>query len=613
MRALLLAALLFPQAEDVEVRLRVADGGTPIFARVTLRDAAGKLVGSNRYSTLSGRFVPPEGWTVRLPKGRYRLAADAGFEFFRHEEDWAVDGAGEKKIELKRWVNLRKEGWVSGGDHNHLTREGSENKNYGGTPVTLEFAAAAMASRGWAYFAAGGGGPWILEDKQTLHSGRRTEPACEAWNRKYGEHLALWWNNEAIKGRYGHVWFLGKSAPGPTWPYTDRPADAWWSLYDGRFDLWQQGDTSKPLPSYANDDGPLPPIFDCAKSWRERGLLSVFAHPTRTFTIGKNRVTNLAVELPFDLLAGAPVGAIAIMGDHPDHREDQALWFAALNEGFQLAGVAENDTVFGRADLRASPHATYTRLPGARGPVDFGALVEAIAAGRNFASSGAFLILRLDGKATMGDTVAADGKEHALEIRAWASADPADAIEALEVIADGKVVRSVAEARGKRAYEGSVPVRAAGIRWVAAKVLCRNRAAAAVANPIYFRAPGEPRTPEPLRAAVSGRVTRAGAGVPAEIEIRVWGKEAGRAKAGPDGRYTLKDVPIAAHLRFTHEGAAASRVLFFDDPRLRAIHERIFRTEFVGAADALAGCFPPDFFATLRSLARSLTIDAELK
>jgi hypothetical protein len=613
MRAALLAGLLGLAPQDAPVTITVvdADSGKPIFARVVLRDAAGQVLHSTGYKTLNGRFVPPDGWAVSLPKGRYSVRADAGFEFFARSEEWAFDGAPEKKIELRRWVHFRKGGWFPGGDHNHLIRGGAENKNYGGTTVTLQFAAALHASRGWAYYQSGGGGPWIVDgNPQPLHQGRRTEAAAAEWNRKYGEHLHLGWNNEILKTRYGHVWFLGACPSGPAYPYTDKPGDAWWAFYDDSWDPWQTGDKSKPIGPYTSGLWELPPVFDCIRDWRDRGLVSIYAHPTRTFTIGKNRVSNIAVEFPFDLLAGAPVGGLAVMGDAPDHAEDQALWFAALNEGYAVPGVAENDTVYGSETIRSGPFVTYTSVPDMGSPFNPAKLAAALGAGRNFVSSGAFCLLKADGKYGPGDAVPEDGRPHALEVRAWASADPSDAIESLDVVADGKTVERVSAASGKREFSGTVTVK--GVRWALAKVVCKNRAHVAITNPVYFRKPGEPLSPPPLRATVRGRATAGGAGVPAEIVVTAWGKEVSRSKAGDDGAYRLEGVPLAAHLTFTHAGRSARRTALFHDPRIAAIHAKTWATDFVGTPGALAGVFPPRFFDTLRELAREVTIDAEL-
>jgi hypothetical protein len=611
----MLSALLVALAGQVTITVVDAESKEPIFARVVLREPDGKLVGSTGYKTLNGRVVSPEGWTVALAPGKHRLEADAGYEFFRHEEDWTVAGAGEKRIELKRWVNLRKLGWYAGGDHNHLNREGAKDKNYGGSSVTMEFAAALMASRGWSYYASGGGGPWIADGSGacdakdagnlTMNNGRRTEAACDAWNKRHGNRCFLWWNNEIIKSRYGHVWFLGKAAP--TFPYGEEPADAWWALYDDDWDPWQTGDKSRPIPPYTSGKRLSPAPADCIRHWRDRGLLAIYAHPTRTFMIGKNRVSNIAVAFPFDLLAGAPVGGLAVMGDAPDHPDDQALWFAALNEGFRVPGLAENDTTFGSVDIRAVPHATYTQVPDMGATFDLPKLAAALGDGRNFASSGAFCLVTLDGKHRPGDVVPADGKEHALEIQAWATADPADAIDRLEVIADGKVVRAVDAARGKREWKGSVPLKA-DVKWAVIKLICSKRGGAAIANPIYFRKPGEPPSPAPLTGAISGKVTPA---APAEIVVSVWGKEVSRTKAGADGRYRL-EAPLAARLRFSHGGKSAEKSVFFDDPDVRALFHRIYSTDFVGTPGALGNAFPPGIFATLRELAKDATIDVNL-
>lgn len=512
---------------------------------------------------------------------------------------------------LKRWVNLSRDKWFAGGDHNHLIRDGAENKNYGGTPVTLEFAAALMASRGWNYFAVGGGGPWIVQgDTKELQDGRLTQPAITRWNQRFGKHLSLSWNNEIIKSRYGHVWFLGESKLGPTYPYTSRPGDAWWAFYDDSWDPWQTGDKSKSIGPLRSALWDLPPVFDCIKSWQESGLISIYAHPTRTFMIGENRVSNIAVEFPFDLLTGAPVGGLAVMGDSPNHPRDQALWSAALNEGYQVPGIAENDTVFGRDSIRLNPHVTYTHVPAMPDHFDLSKLTEAMGSGRNFVSSGAFCTLEADGIYRIGDTVLDDGQPHSLDIHAWASSDPLDTIESLEIVANGKVVDRVHAATGKREFTGKVSV--VGAKWVLAKVICRNHNAVAITNPIYFRTHDELKTPAPLSVTVSGRVTLGGSGVPAEILVSAWGKEIARSRAGDDGAYRLEEVPLAAHLAFKFKNATRETSILFSDPEIVALHAKIWATDFVDAPDALGGVFPPEIFALLRDAAKHVTVNLDL-
>lgn len=614
-----LAALLWSLAgapDDVAVTIRVVDkeSGKPMFARVVLKNADGGVIGSTGYKTLNGRFVAPEGWKLPLPAGKYSFSADAGFEYGAASGDWTIDAAGEKKIELARWVDFRKDGWVCGGDHNHLIRGGAEDKNYGRTSVTLEFAASLHAARGWGFYQAGGGGEWILDGGQKVHNGKRTESAAAAWNQKYGAQLTLGWNNEILKTRYGHVWFLGQCASGPTFPYTDKAGDAWWSFYDDSWDPWQTGDKTKPIGPLKNSLWDLPPTFDCIKSWRDKGLVAVYAHPTRTFTIGKNRVSNIAVAFPIDLLAGAPVGGLAVMGDDPDHAQDQALWYAALNEGFQVPGLAENDTVYGSPAIRQNLHVTYTKV-GDPGPVDLAKAAASIAAGRNFMSSGAFCIAKVLGKGGkeygMGETyVEEPGIGPTLHVEAWASSDPSDSIDTIEVIADGKSIEKLTPA--KRYFQGGVALQTNPRRFAIVKVICRNKTAVAITNPIYFRKAGEPLTPEPLKTSVQGKATLKGEGVPAEIVVNVWGKEVQRSRCAADGTYKLEGVPLAAHLVFMHAGATVDRNILFHDPKIAALTAKIWSTDFAGAPGALGGSLPPDYFKVLRDLAKESVLDADL-
>ncbi len=611
------------ESSAVKMTLKVmeADSRRPIFSRVVLKDVNGKIIGSSGYRSLSGRFVHPEGWDVSLAPGNYRLEVDAGYEFFPHTEEWAVSRDAEKTIALRRWLDLRKLGWFGGGDHNHLTRDGSQSRNYGGTAVTIEFAAAMMASRGWTYYSSGGGGPWVVngggrcdardDNNQTFHHGRRTEAAAGDWNQKYGDKLYLWWNNEAIKGRYGHIWVLGKSTTGLSYPYSNKAGDAWWAFYDDNWDPWQTKGRVGAIAAYRSGLWELPPVFDCIRSWHDQGWVSIYAHPTRTFHIGPHRVSNIAAEFPFDLLAGTPVGGLAIMGDRPDHIDDQALWFAALNEGFQVAGIAENDTVFGRDDIRAIPHTTFTHVPEMGAAFDLGKLAGALAAGRNVVSSGAFLDIQLDGKHRIGDTAPVTGTEHTLSVQAWASSDASDAIERIEIIAGGKIIHTIEAARGKRDYSGEVKI-STDAKWLLVKLLCRKPGIVAITNPIYFRKTGEGSNPQPIRATVSGIVTRGGRGIPAEIIVTAWGKEVARTKTGADGAYRMEGIPLSAHFTFSHEGKSARKTILFDDPDYRDIHHRIYSTEWIAKPNTLGGCFPADIFQILRQFAQDVRLDADL-
>ena len=59
-------------------------------------------------------------FTIRLPEGRWRIAAARGMEFVPVREEFRTgDGDLEKTFRLERWIDLPSEGWYSGDIHVH--------------------------------------------------------------------------------------------------------------------------------------------------------------------------------------------------------------------------------------------------------------------------------------------------------------------------------------------------------------------------------------------------------------------------------------------------------------------------------------------------------------
>jgi len=111
-------------------------------------------------------------------------------------------------------------------------------------------------------------------------------------------------------------------------------------------------------------------------------------------------VSNIAVAFPFDLLAGAPVGGLAIMGDDPITRRTRR---SGSPPERRLPGSGSRGERHGLRFARDPPnlHVTYTHV-GDQGPVDLAKAAASIGAGRNFASSGAFCIATVLGKGGKG-------------------------------------------------------------------------------------------------------------------------------------------------------------------------------------------------------------------
>ncbi len=69
-------------------------------------------------------FYSPAHFETQLPVGAYNLLVEKGFEYYPCEKDFNIlaDQTTNIKVELVRWVDMAKEGWLSGDYHNHFDR-----------------------------------------------------------------------------------------------------------------------------------------------------------------------------------------------------------------------------------------------------------------------------------------------------------------------------------------------------------------------------------------------------------------------------------------------------------------------------------------------------------
>jgi len=69
-------------------------------------------------------FYSPSHFEMELPTGAYNLLVEKGFEYYPCDKDFHIlaDQTTPVKIELVRWVDMAKEGWLSGDYHNHFDR-----------------------------------------------------------------------------------------------------------------------------------------------------------------------------------------------------------------------------------------------------------------------------------------------------------------------------------------------------------------------------------------------------------------------------------------------------------------------------------------------------------
>lgn len=119
--------VLFDVAPARPLTLRIADvDGTPSMARLTIRDAAGRVYPPQARRVAPDFFFQPhvyraDGELVWLPVGMYRVESSRGPEYLveRQQRSVTADGPFEWTIKLKRWVNPASAGFYSGDHHIH--------------------------------------------------------------------------------------------------------------------------------------------------------------------------------------------------------------------------------------------------------------------------------------------------------------------------------------------------------------------------------------------------------------------------------------------------------------------------------------------------------------
>ncbi len=234
-----------------------------------------------------------------------------------------------------------------------------------------------------------------------------------------------------------------------------------------------------------------------ASPWPHNGVVADLAHAQGALVgyvhpydarIDPAREPVLSHALPADVLAGK-VDYLEVMG-FSDHRATAEVWYRLLNLGFRLSAGAGTDAMANYAALRGPVGLNRVFLD-TGGRRDAAALKAALAAGRGFASNGPLLGLEIAG-AHPGDVLdrAAGMVSYRVALRSPV------AIDQLELVHNGRVIRRFVLAGERRALDAEGSLRLAGGGWVllrawsdAADPLLLDLYPYATTNPVYLGAP----------------------------------------------------------------------------------------------------------------------------
>jgi hypothetical protein len=101
---------------QLEIRVVDKDSGQPIAVRMHLKNAQGKVIKPPGVLALGDHFVFSDKIVLKLANGGYEFLVERGDEYLEQRGHFEIQNFADdsKTIEMKRFVDMAKEGWFSG-------------------------------------------------------------------------------------------------------------------------------------------------------------------------------------------------------------------------------------------------------------------------------------------------------------------------------------------------------------------------------------------------------------------------------------------------------------------------------------------------------------------
>lgn len=549
-----------PALASVVLDARVLDAATrqPIACNVAIVDAHGHLVthgqGFREGFRSRGTFTEP------LPPGRTRLRITRGPEFkaFATELELRPGETNRLEVLLERQVDLRQRGWFAGDSHVHMI--------HGEKTLPVDFDQVALAAQAEDLRYLSLSHAWTLEAPTP-------ESLADELNRRSTPDCLLTWNLEAPKNYYrgdagrclGHCWTLGMQGRTPAGHDVITmllAASAW--------------DYESHKPSFAN--------FESHALIRAQGGAVFYTHPARWWTgpwggqggypkQASMRISNMAVELPLDVLAGPTFDGLDLITGTGEFAADQKafqLWALLLNHGYRLAATASSDACFDRPGGAVPGTArVYTFV---EGDFSLSAVAQATARGRTFVTTGPLLLTSLDGHPP-GIALPADGRPRTLHVEAWSSGATTGGLARVELLRNGELFQEAALAGQPTAFRTNWALTEHQTAWYCVRAFGTDERRQRAISGAFFFDPQPWHAPEPVRARIEVRVVAADSGQALDATLTEISYAGVQPQAGPTHRLAdgsgLLSVPATARLQASARGHEAVTLSpFFDHPEL---------------------------------------------
>lgn len=581
-------------ADSTDLTIIVADKttGQPLPAWITIASRDDANIGGWYRRRGSRGFPSFSPFQITVPSGTLTISA---WNHQSVEVETTIDVKGQTdtcRLWLAPRVDLHAMGYFSFDSHNHLNGYSALNR----PPYLYPYCAALGIDhldlgQGWLF----GLRMPVSYDSLIRYFEAKSTPA-----------LSLRFGAETPKLRYGHTWYVNH-------PGLDEPFRDYLKWHDPAF-----VDSMK--SPHVRRQGKLdlrgalrprwhPPFVDRLRN-KQQGAFAAAAHPTRWWNDGEDQlfpVTNLSVDLAFDLLAAQSYGGLVVMGDHKDNIFCQNLWFHTLNLGYRLVPVAETD---GNVSGGSLGYRMLTYAKTGATTFHFDSLLQGIKRGHTTLSGKAIMILTVDGKLPPGTELPADGRPHVIDVTVYSEPTADEYVSFLVLYRNGEVVDKVdLREQRKQIVSHRFEVKERETAWYVVKsygkeyprenlqfdVMAYARRCLEVPNhdyskntgisftaPVYFNAEGW--SPPALliseiRATLlddNGRPLR-------NHPVEVWNVDRclARLKTDKAGRFQIA-APPTIDVRFaTPDGKLHRQWLFYEYPPLLDVMEYIYTLQWV--------------------------------
>ncbi len=446
-------------------------------ARVRLRDASGQdhvpdgtvevPIGPDRWFVLDGTV------SLAVPAGRMNLRVERGTEYDPVCETITIGSEPlfHHRVALKRWINMRKLGYVDGEDHLH---------------VPVEQLGAMLAAEGLDF---GTSLSWWNGPKFNLPTGEENVGAVSF----HGRHIPATLFDAEVEDDWGAVYLIGLKGP------LSVKADA------RRSHL--------PFVRAARAQGALV----CYQGgWSREVLLDALLGCVDVVNVCNNnfqrhkyqprpQFSNLLNIEGFPEYPETPEGMMQL---------NTETYYRLLNCGLRLAAGAGSAS--GAKTTPVGYNRSYVRLEGTTEAPDF---LEAWRKGRNFVTDGPMIFLTVNGSNSAGDVIALP--KSGGRLRAKAKAICNQPLRSLEIVVNGAVAAQATLHLDDHEGQVELAVNVEKGSWVAARATAEDRLLSDEGMSRYAKLVGKPQKPcrllfghtSPVYVTVGG----AGVAVPASL------------------------------------------------------------------------------------------------